>query len=156
MLRKNGLYQSAWGYKGPVNKTLILDSTCDQWENNSNIMCSTISSHLFAGNRLLVTIALLSLLLSLLSEIFWKILKLFQQCGIFIIFHSVIIVAKVICHRIFGFFSPNFRKMYKHSLVRDRPFNLKEGLWFFVSFRIFFSDNTRVRIFFFLSRKARI
>ena len=28
-------------------------------------------------------------------------------------------------------------------------------LWFFVSFRIFYSDNTRVRIFF-LSRKARI
>jgi hypothetical protein len=30
--------------------------------------------------------------------------------------------------------------------VRDQPFNLQEGLWFFVSFRIFFSDNTRVRI----------
>ena len=32
--------------------------------------------------------------------------------------------------------------------VRDRPFNLKGGggLCFFVSFRIFFSDNTRVRI----------
>ena len=29
------------------------------------------------------------------------------------------------------------------------------GLWFFVSFRIFFSDNTSVRIFIFLSRKAR-
>ena len=37
------------------------------------------------------------------------------------------------------------------TLVRDRPFNLKGGggggLWFFVSFRIFSSDNTRVRIF---------
>ena len=33
----------------------------------------------------------------------------------------------------------------------DRPFNLKGGggLWFFVSFRNFFSDNTRVRIFIF-------
>jgi hypothetical protein len=30
-----------------------------------------------------------------------------------------------------------------------RPFNLKGDLWFFVSFRIFFSDITRVRIFFF-------
>ena len=30
------------------------------------------------------------------------------------------------------------------------------GLWFFVSFRIFFSNNTRVRIFIFLSRKAQI
>jgi hypothetical protein len=41
--------------------------------------------------------------------------------------------------------------------VRDRPFNLKGGgVWFFVSFRIFFSDNTRVRMFIFLSRKARI
>jgi hypothetical protein len=27
--------------------------------------------------------------------------------------------------------------------LRDRPFNLKGGLWFFVSFRIFFSDNTK-------------
>jgi hypothetical protein len=35
------------------------------------------------------------------------------------------------------------------DFVRDRPFNLKggRGLWFFVSFIIFFSDNTRVRIF---------
>ena len=32
------------------------------------------------------------------------------------------------------------------TYIRDRPFNLKEGLWFFVSFRNFFSDNTRVRI----------
>jgi hypothetical protein len=33
--------------------------------------------------------------------------------------------------------------------IRDRPFNLKGrwGLWFFVSFINFFSDNTRVRIF---------
>ena len=30
--------------------------------------------------------------------------------------------------------------------VRDRPFNLKGGLWFFVSFRIFLSDYIRVRI----------
>ena len=37
------------------------------------------------------------------------------------------------------------------QLLRNRPFNLKGGLWFFVSFRIFFSDNTRGRIFF-LSR----
>ena len=49
--------------------------------------------------------------------------------------------------------------MYYNKLwltLRDRPFNLKGGLWFFVSFRIFFSDNTRVRIFIFLSHKARI
>jgi len=34
-------------------------------------------------------------------------------------------------------------------VIRDRPFNLKggRGLWFFVSFRKYFSDNTRVRIF---------
>ena len=41
-------------------------------------------------------------------------------------------------------------------MLWDRPFNLKEVggvLWIFVSFRIFFSDNTRVRIFVFLSRK---
>ena len=44
--------------------------------------------------------------------------------------------------------------------LRDRPFNLKGGggvrVWFFVSFRIFCSDSTRVSILFFLSRKARI
>ena len=40
-------------------------------------------------------------------------------------------------------------------LFRDRPFNLKGGLCFFVSFRTFFSDNTRVRIFiFFVGRNA--
>jgi hypothetical protein len=39
--------------------------------------------------------------------------------------------------------------------LRDRPFNLKGGLWFFVSFRNFFSDNTRVRIFiFFVTQSA--
>ena len=42
------------------------------------------------------------------------------------------------------------------SLIRDRPFNLQVGLWFFISFRIFFSDNTRVRIFFCLSREEQI
>ena len=41
------------------------------------------------------------------------------------------------------------------DIIRNRPFNLQGGLWFFVSFRIFFSHNTRVRIsLFFLSRKA--
>jgi hypothetical protein len=36
------------------------------------------------------------------------------------------------------------------------PFNLQGGgLWFFVSFRNIFSDNTRVRILFFWSRKAQ-
>ena len=44
---------------------------------------------------------------------------------------------------------------YVVSLLRDRPFNLKGRLWFFVSFRKKNSDNTRVRIFIFLSRKAR-
>ena len=34
------------------------------------------------------------------------------------------------------------------QLIRDRPFNLKGGLWFFVSFRKFSSDNTRGRTFF--------
>jgi hypothetical protein len=37
--------------------------------------------------------------------------------------------------------------------IRDRPFNLKGGLWFFVLFRIFFSDNTRVTIYFFCRAK---
>ena len=46
--------------------------------------------------------------------------------------------------------------LHNLSVFRDRPFNLKGGLWFFVSFRNFFSDNTRVRIFIFLSCKTRI
>ena len=49
----------------------------------------------------------------------------------------------------------NLMNIVHHIYVRDRPFNLQGGLWFFVSFRIFFSDNTRVRIFIFLLRKAR-
>jgi hypothetical protein len=39
--------------------------------------------------------------------------------------------------------------------IRNRPFNLQGELWFFVSFRIFFSDNTRVRIFPFFYRAKR-
>ena len=36
------------------------------------------------------------------------------------------------------------------QILRDRPYHLKGGgggVWFFVSFRNFFSDNTRVRMF---------
>ena len=40
--------------------------------------------------------------------------------------------------------------------LRDRPFTLKGGLWFFVSFGIFFSDNTRVRIFIFFVAESAI
>ena len=47
-------------------------------------------------------------------------------------------------------------QIIKRKYIRDRPFNLKGGLWFFVSFRIFFSDNTRVRIFFFCHTKRKI
>ena len=40
--------------------------------------------------------------------------------------------------------------------LRDRPFNLKGGLWFFVSFKKNFSDNMRVRIFiFFVARSVK-
>ena len=60
-----------------------------------------------------------------------------------------------------GFFPPgtpvcSTNKTDRHD-IKDRPFKLEGGggLWFFVSFRNVFSDNTRVRIFF-LSRKARI
>ena len=60
-----------------------------------------------------------------------------------------------------GFFPPgtpvcSTNKTDRHD-IKDRPFKLEGGggLWFFVSFRKIFSDNTRVRIFF-LSRKARI
>jgi hypothetical protein len=49
-----------------------------------------------------------------------------------------------------------------HTITATMSFQLgtdhltcRGGLWFFVSFRKFFSDNTRVRIFLFLSRKAQ-
>ena len=50
-------------------------------------------------------------------------------------------------------------KLYLCFDLRDRPFNLKGGgggvmVFCFVQ-NYFFSDNTRVRIFFYLSRKAR-
>ena len=41
------------------------------------------------------------------------------------------------------------------QFIRDRPFNLK-GLWFFVSFRIVFTDNIRVRIFFFFPQNLTL
>ena len=44
-----------------------------------------------------------------------------------------------------------------YQLIRDRPFNLQGGgVWFFVSFRIFFSDNTKVRIFIFFVAQSAI
>ena len=52
---------------------------------------------------------------------------------------------------IYLFKSINFRSFFLKT-VRNRLFNLKGGegvLWFFVLFRNCFSDNTRVRIFFF-------
>ena len=44
-----------------------------------------------------------------------------------------------------------------YSIVRDRPFNLQGwgGCYVFFSFRIFFSDNTRVRILIFFCRAKR-
>ena len=34
------------------------------------------------------------------------------------------------------------------GLIRDRPFNLKGGLWFFASFRIFFRSTRELEFFF--------
>ena len=45
---------------------------------------------------------------------------------------------------------------FKVGAFRDRPFNLKGGLWFLVTFRNYFSDNTRVRIFCFCRAKREI
>ena len=57
-----------------------------------------------------------------------------------------------------GFFPPgtpvcSTNKTDRHD-IKDRPFKLEGGggLWFFVSFRIFSSDNTIARILIFLSR----
>jgi hypothetical protein len=49
-------------------------------------------------------------------------------------------------------------EIMQRKLLRDRPFNLKGGggLCFFVPFRIFFSDDTRVRIFISFVATARI
>ena len=52
-------------------------------------------------------------------------------------------------------FTSTRQRFPSRFIVRNRPFNLKGGgVWFFVSFRIVFRT-TQVRIFFFLSRKAR-
>jgi hypothetical protein len=49
------------------------------------------------------------------------------------------------------------RERIPAKFVRDRPFNLKGGLWFCVSFRILFPDNTRVRsLFFFVAQSANL
>ena len=42
----------------------------------------------------------------------------------------------------------------KQQVLRDRPFNLQGEVMFFFSFINFFSDNTRVRIFFFCRAKG--
>jgi hypothetical protein len=47
-------------------------------------------------------------------------------------------------------------RVHNRLYVRDRPFNLKGGLWFFVSFRIFFRTTQELEYYFFLSRKAQI
>ena len=44
-------------------------------------------------------------------------------------------------------FNKHFACSQGSTIFRDRPFNLQGRLWFFVSFRNFFPDNTRVRIF---------
>ena len=54
--------------------------------------------------------------------------------------------------------SKNSASNYRPVSLRDRSFNLKggRGLWFFVSFRIFFLDNTKVRIIiFFVAQSAK-
>ena len=57
---------------------------------------------------------------------------------------------------IMSFLSARLLLFFYLSLLRDRPFNLKGGLWFFVQFRIFFLDNTRVRILiFFVAQSAK-
>jgi hypothetical protein len=57
------------------------------------------------------------------------------------------------------FFSKKNILIYKINCTQRipnqlKPFNLKGGLWFLVSFRNFFGDNTSLNIFI-LSRKAR-
>jgi hypothetical protein len=40
------------------------------------------------------------------------------------------------------------------SAVRDRPFNLQGGLWFFVSFRIFFRTTQELEYYFFFQNST--
>ena len=46
--------------------------------------------------------------------------------------------------------------MYNMCIIRDRPFNLKRGLWFFVSFRKIFRTTQELEYLIFLSRETRI
>ena len=65
------------------------------------------------------------------------------------------VIIDYFCHLLINFTITNY---FYHLLFRDRPFNLQGGgggLWVFVSFRIFFLDNTRVRILiFFVTQNA--
>jgi hypothetical protein len=47
------------------------------------------------------------------------------------------------------FVADRIADMFENGIIRDLVDKVKDDLTFFVSFRIFFSDNTRVRIFIF-------
>jgi hypothetical protein len=49
----------------------------------------------------------------------------------------------------------HWKRMIRPFLFRDRPFNLQGGYGFLFRSEFFFPDNTRVRIFIFLSHKAQ-
>ena len=79
------------------------------------------------------------------DNIFCKLQDIFSKCcSSHTIIYSVITVGKHIWYTWFGW------------VISDRPFNLQGGLWFFVSFRIFVSDNTSYNIYFFCRAKREI
>ena len=88
--------------------------------------------------------------------------KLSQSCAIVLSYSfQYIFYCMVCCWWNCVIYFPTIRKQnmwnYMIWFLRDRPFNLQlGGLWFFASFRIFFSDNTRVRIFIFFVAQSVI
>jgi hypothetical protein len=74
---------------------------------------------------------------------------------------SVQLTSYSLCLNVFAP-KPNLEKIYIYSNKFFHNFHLSESsftcpglrVWFFVSFRIFFSDNTRVRISFFVAPSA--
>jgi hypothetical protein len=69
--------------------------------------------------------------------------NIFNSVGNVLLFMYIYKERQLKYRQILHFYFPNKSKWNIWYCIRDRPFNLKGGLWFFVTFRIFFSDNTR-------------
>jgi hypothetical protein len=91
----------------------------------------------------------------MLSSIVFSILKSKIKKIILIFFCHMVIRVDTWCERFtLLYWKGIYINVWNTSLGTDH-LTWRGGLWFFVSVRIFFSDNTRVGIIFFLSRHAR-